>query len=56
MATNKTENVRPKCAMMGCNCQVNRALATSLGTVVNLCAGHYAEEKNNEEKNNLDIK
>jgi hypothetical protein len=51
MATNKIESVKPKCAMMGCNRQVNRALAIALGTVVDLCTEHYAEEKNN-----LDIK
>ena len=51
MATNKTESVKPKCAMMGCNRLVYRALAIAPGTVVDLCAKHYAEEKNN-----LDIK
>ena len=51
MATNKIESVKPKCAMMGCNRPVYRALAIAPGTVVNLRAEHYAEEKNN-----LDIK
>ena len=51
MATNKIESVKPKCAMMGCNRQVNRALAIAPGTVVDLFTEHYAEEKNN-----LDIK
>ena len=51
MATNKIESVKPKCAMMGCNRPVYRTLAIAPGTVVDLCAEHYAEEKNN-----LDIK
>ena len=40
MATTKT-----KCAMFGCGRPAFRALAIAPATVVELCAGHYAEEQ-----------
>ena len=39
------ENLKNKCAMIGCSQKVYRALAIAPGTVVELCAEHYAEEK-----------
>jgi hypothetical protein len=39
------ERVKSKCAMIGCSRQVYRALAIAPGTVVELCAEHYAEEQ-----------
>ena len=41
--------VKTKCAMIGCNSPVYRALAIAPGTVVELCAEHYAEEKSDLE-------
>lgn len=54
MDTNNIVSVKPgsaktKCAMMGCSRPIYRALAIAPGTVVDLCAEHYAEEKNNLE-------
>ena len=34
-----------KCAMVGCKRPVFRSLAIAPGTVVELCAEHFAEEK-----------
>ncbi|MCI0811941.1 MAG: hypothetical protein J4N69_09275 [Chloroflexi bacterium] len=38
-------SVKTKCAMIGCGRQTYRALAIAPGTVVELCAKHYAEEQ-----------
>ncbi len=43
------ETVNNKCAMMGCKRLTYLALAIAPGTVVELCAEHYAEEKNDLE-------
>ncbi len=38
-------SVKSKCAMIGCKRPVYRALAIGPGTVIELCAEHFAEEK-----------
>ena len=43
------ERVKSKCAMIGCSRQVYRALAIAPGTVVELCAEHYAQEQGDRE-------
>ena len=42
-------NTKNKCAMIGCNRKVYRALAIAPGTVVELCAEHYSEEQSDLE-------
>tara|TARA_B100001964_G_C13864199_1_gene435789 strand:+ start:261 stop:410 length:150 start_codon:yes stop_codon:yes gene_type:complete len=41
--------VKTRCGMIGCNRPVYRALAIAPGTVVELCAEHYVEEKSDLE-------
>ena len=43
------ERVKSKRAMIGCSRQVYRALAIAPGTVVELCAEHYAKEQSDLE-------
>lgn len=38
-------SVKTKCAMIGCGRQTYRALAIAPGTVIELCAEHYAQEQ-----------
>ncbi len=38
-------SMKNECAMIGCSRQVYRALAIAPGTVVELCAEHYAAEQ-----------
>ena len=38
-------NVKSRCAMIGCKRPVYQSLAIGPGTVVELCAEHFAEEK-----------
>ncbi len=38
-------SVKSRCAMIGCKHPVYRALAIAPGTVVELCAEHFAEER-----------
>jgi len=37
--------VKSKCAMIGCKLPVYQSLAIAPGTVVELCAEHFAKEK-----------
>ncbi len=37
--------LKTKCAMIGCKRPVYRALAIAPGTVIELCAEHYAKER-----------
>ena len=37
-------SVKSKCAMIGCKRPVYRALSIAPGTLVELCAKHFAEE------------
>ena len=45
------ERVKSRCAMIGCNRKVYRALAIAPGTVVELCAEHYSQEQADLELN-----
>ena len=38
-------SVKSKCAMIGCKRPVYRSLSIAPGTLVGLCAEHFAEEK-----------
>ena len=38
-------NAKSRCSMIGCKRPVYQALAIAPGTVVELCAEHYAEEQ-----------
>ncbi|MCH8297279.1 MAG: hypothetical protein IH873_04370 [Chloroflexi bacterium] len=38
-------DVKSRCAMIGCNRPIYRALAIAPATVIELCAEHFAEEK-----------
>ncbi len=44
------ETKKNKCAMIGCNRKVYRALAIAPATVVELCAEHYSEEQSDLER------
>ena len=41
--------VNSKCAMIGCKRPVYQSLAIGPGTVIDLCAEHFAEEKGDPE-------
>lgn len=45
-------DVKSRCAMIGCKRPIYRALAIAPGTVVDLCAEHFAEEKGNLDEQN----
>ena len=43
-------SVKSKCAMIGCGRPVYQALAIGPGTVIELCARHYMEERDDLEE------
>ena len=43
-------NVKSKCAMIGCKRPVHQSLAIAPGTMVELCAEHFAKEKTDLDK------
>ena len=45
-------SVKSRCAMIGCKRPAYRALAIAPGTVIELCAEHFAEEKKESDDQN----